>query len=146
VVSIDMCFMTHRTLRLPLDRFCSCSVLQCVAVCCSVLQSGAVCCGVLEYGAGRCRVLRCVAVCCRVLQDVAVRCSVLQCVAVCCSVLQCVSLCCSVLQYTCMSVFAHHRTLTSLTHPYAPITYIYKCISPSSCTRTSCTHTYQRLY
>ena len=59
---------------------CSCSVLQCVAVCCSVLQRVAVCCSVLQ----------CVAVCYRLLQCVAVCCS-LQCATVfevCCSVLE----------------------------------------------------------
>jgi len=65
---------------------CSCSVLQCVAVCYCVLQCVAVCC----------RVLQCVAVCCSVLQCVAVCCSVLQRVAACCSVLPRVAMCCSV--------------------------------------------------
>ena len=31
---------------------CSCSVLQCVAVCCSVLQCVAVCCSVLQNVSG----------------------------------------------------------------------------------------------
>ena len=59
-VSVRSLFIT--TLCLYILRLCSCSTLQCVAVCCSVLQYVAVCCSVLQ----------CVAVCCSVLQCVAV--------------------------------------------------------------------------
>ena len=40
------------------DRMCTCSVLQCGAVCCSVLQCGAVCCSVLQRVAVCCSIYR----------------------------------------------------------------------------------------
>ena len=84
--------------RMP-DNWCTCKLLQCVAVCCSALQCVAVCCSVLQQ-------LQYATVCCtrcsiRVIQMLfapTLYSSVVQSVVKYCSVLQCATECYSVLQ------------------------------------------------
>ena len=100
--------------RMP-DSWCTCRLLQCVAVCLSVLQQ-----------------LQCATVCCtgctiRAIQMFfpptlfkcgAESCWIVQCVAVCCSVLQCATVCCSVLQSATVCYSVLQRVATVATYVY----------------------------